>query len=307
MNLAGDDLVALFYMQKYTFLTIGQAVKVIDRGRSYQGMGRRLREIAEDGLIGGFGGHRIGFVNVPKVYFLKRRGYEVLRDNGFSDELLGRFKEKSEPTWSPQTNHRLHLIDLFLALEIGIRQIERLELERVFLEYNRVKQKETLVSETADFVVTKKAGMTEIELERQRTPENKIIPDGAFILRSKTTGAQILYMVEMDMGTERIISRVTKQTTSPLYERMKKYDRYLMSLSYADKYRQYGKFDHFVVLFITVSVERMESLRKKLFDLPDELHQYYLFSSYDDIMNNFFHKQWKARAINDNHNYCILG
>ena len=45
----------------------------------------------------------------PKVYYLTRKGYELLRrESDIPDELLGTFKETFvEAKWSPQTYHRL--------------------------------------------------------------------------------------------------------------------------------------------------------------------------------------------------------
>lgn len=295
MNFSDDDLVMLFYLQKYNFLTINQAVKAIDNNRSYQNIGRRLRTMSSAGYLSSFGGHRIGFVNIPKIYFLKKKGYQLLIDNDVPLELLGDFKEKSKPHWSTQTKHRLNLIDIFLSLESGVRKIEHLDLVKVFLEYNRIKQGKAIFSETTDFVAD------------ERTAENKIVPDGAFVIKSLKTEKRVLFLVEMDMGTESIVSRISKNTNLPLYERIKKYDRYLMSGNYVGKYREWGSFDHFVLLFVTLSEKRMENIRKELFALPEQFHEYYMFNTYDVVVKDFFNNQWKARSIKDGQGYGLLG
>ena len=294
MDFSDDDLMALWYLQRYGFLTIKQTVHAIDNNRSYQNIGRRLRQMASASLVGFFGGHRVGFSNIPKVYYLKKKGYQVLIDNDLPQELIGNFKEKSKPSWSSKTKHRIYLINVFLSLESGIRKIDQLDLVGVFLEYNRIKKGKDLASETTDFIADKK------------TAENKIVPDGAFIIESLKTGNKVLFLVEMDMGTEGIISRVSKNTNLPLYERIKKYDRYLMSGNYVRKYQEWGSFDNFILLFITLSEKRMEHIRGELFDLPDRLHQYYFFNTYDVVIKDFFNHQWKARSIKDDRGYSLL-
>ena len=295
MDLDNDGLIILFYMQKYNFLTIDQAGAVLSGGRSYQMIARKLREMAGAGLVGSFGGNRVGFARVPKVYFLKKKGYEILLDNNLPPEILGRFREKSEPRWSPQTMHRLHLVDVFLSLEEGIRGIDHLDLRKVFLEYNKVSGGGKVLAETTDFI------------SDDEQAENKIVPDGAFILASQKTLNNVLFLVEMDMGTEGIVDRISKDKSIALYERMKKYDRYLVSGRYAKKYKDWGNFDHFVLLFVTLSGVRMENIRKKFFDLPARFSQYYFFNTYDEVKSNFFNGFWKVRAVDDDRNYSVLG
>lgn len=295
MNFSDDDIVMLFYLQKYGLLTIKQAVEAIDNKRSYQNIGRRLRSMADNGFVDFFGGHRVGFINVPKVYFIKKKGYELLIDNELPLELLGNFKERSSPSWSAQMKHRLHLVDVLLSLEKGVRQLEDLDLVKVFLEYNRIKKNKGTIAETTDYVAD------------DERAENKIVPDGVFILKSLKTGNRVLFLVEMDMGTETIVSRISKNVNLPLYERIKKYDRYLMSGNYAKKYEVWGKFDYFILVFITLSEKRMENIRKELFDLPSEFHEYYMFNTYDVVVNNFFNQEWRMRSVEDNQKYGLLG
>ena len=96
------------------------------------------------------------------------------------------------------------------------------------------------IAETTDFFDTKEV------------PDMKIVPDGAFILRSLESSVEELFLVEMDMGTEGIVSRVSKDFSLDLYSKIQKYDKYLLSFRWADKYRPYGNFDHFILLFITI-------------------------------------------------------
>ena len=90
MNFSDDDILILFYLQKYTFLTIEQARYILDRRRSYQSLARRLKGLETQGYLSSYGGHRIGYVNTPKIFFLTRSGFEIL------DPYLG--------TWQPDAD-----------------------------------------------------------------------------------------------------------------------------------------------------------------------------------------------------------
>ena len=159
----------------------------------------------------------------PKVYYLTRKGYELLRrESDIPDELLGTFKETFvEAKWSPQTHHRLALIDLLIALEAAVRARENLSLARTWLEYRRIKVRGRTIRETTDFVAA------------EETPENRIIPDAAFVLENLESGRRGLFFLEMDMGTERIVTRISRDPRITLHFKMQQYDRYLQSGRFA--------------------------------------------------------------------------
>ena len=295
MSLTENDIVILLFIQKYTFLTINQTVAVLDNNRNYQYVARRLRFLKDEGFVNFFGGHKVDFSNVPKVYYITEKGYEVLVDHRIPVEQIGRFKKKNKPRWSTQTNHRLHLVDVLLSLEVGTRNTDQLELTKIFLDYNRVKEGKTLVAETGDHII------------HPGGEEDKLIPDGVFILKNIDSGKSFLFLLEMDMKTEGIEPYLSKNPAFFLQERMKKYDRYLDSGNYREKYKSYGSFDYFICLFVTLSKKRMDNIRTKLFDLPEDLHEYYFFNTYEEVKENFFNCDWRTRSINDDSGYSLLG
>jgi len=178
-----------------------------------------------------------------------------------------------------------------LSLEIAVRNNEKYDLEKVFLEYNR----QGYISETTDYI------------EDPEIPQNRITPDGAFILKNIEQDISRLHFIEMDMGTETIQSIITKNPKFTLYNRMKKYDRYLEKERYKKKYKAWGNFENFRLLFITTTDERVENIRKKIFDLDITKTQFYMFNTHDKITKNFFNNQWKKRAIDDDGFYSIVG
>jgi hypothetical protein len=290
MNINNDDLLFLYYLQKYGFLTIKQAVKIANLSLSDTRFQQRLVMLEKNGFAGSFGNKRYGMTVVPKIYFLKEKGYNKLLDEKLNIELLGDFKKKNKPGFSPKFNHRIFLIDAFLALEIAVRNNAKYDLEKVFLEYN----KEKYISETTDHI------------SEPKKPQNRITPDGAFILKNIEKNTSRLHFVEVDMGTETIQSIITKNPKFTLYNRMKQYDEYLKSRKYEKKYKKWGKFNNFRLLFITTSTERVENIRRKTFDLNPETTKFYMFNTHEIVSEDFFNNKWRIRSVEDNKFYGIV-
>src|SRR5205823_4754161 len=116
-------------IQKYRFLTIPQFARIGKFTVHYAG--EVLRTLERRSAVGFFGYTSIpGHGKTPKVYYLKRKGYEYLRrESDFETEEIGSFVEVSpELTWTPQMYHRLRLLDLFVGLEAQVRELPHLEL-----------------------------------------------------------------------------------------------------------------------------------------------------------------------------------
>jgi hypothetical protein len=111
--LSESAAVGLFFMQRYRFLTINQYARVAHLNPSTAR--DQLLHMQRLGLLGFFGNAGlIGYGKTPKVYFLTRKGFDMLlRDCDFSLELIGPHKEvKVDSRWSPQMFHRLRTVDL---------------------------------------------------------------------------------------------------------------------------------------------------------------------------------------------------
>src|SRR3954466_168195 len=203
-------VLGLFYLQRYRFLTITQVARVT--GLSYHHTADLLRGFAARGHVGHFGHVRIpGHGKTPKAYYLKRKGWELLRrTSDIPEELIGAFIEAHrEETWSPQMYHRLRLLDLLIALEVQVRGRPQLNLVKTLLEYRRVKRQGRIARETTDFVAA------------EEIPENRIIPDAAFILENVETERRGLFFIEMDMATERILTHNWLRVSSGRQNRLK--------------------------------------------------------------------------------------
>src|SRR5215213_6389662 len=140
LTLSPSTVLGLFYIQRYRFLTITQVARAAEL--SFDHTAEVLRGLEQHEVVGHFGHVRIpGHGKTPKAYFLKRKGWELLRrESDIPDELLGPYVEAhQEATWSPQMYHRLRLLDLIIALEVGARARPHINLVRTFVEYRRIK------------------------------------------------------------------------------------------------------------------------------------------------------------------------
>jgi hypothetical protein len=66
-----------------------------------------------------------GHGRTPKVYFLTRKGWELLsRESDIPAELLGSHREvKVDSRWSPQMYHRLRTVDLMISAEVAVKAV----------------------------------------------------------------------------------------------------------------------------------------------------------------------------------------
>src|SRR3954464_5947749 len=129
--------------------------------------------------------------------------------------------------------HRLRLLDLLIALEVQVRGRPQLNLVKTFLEYRRVKRQGRIARETTDYVAA------------EEIPENRIIPDGAFILENIETGRRGLYFLEMDMATERIVTQISHDRRMTLRFKFEQYDKYLRSAASQRRMRSMANFATF--------------------------------------------------------------
>jgi Replication-relaxation len=295
LTLTPANCLGLFFIHRYRFLTIAQFAKAA--GLSKRHAEDLLHNFSGRTIVGSFGNVTIpGHGKTPKVYFLERKGWELLRtESGIPEELIGIYSQvHQEASWSPQMYHRLRLLDLFVALELAVRGREHLSLIKTLLEYRRIRRGGRLTRETTDFVAL------------EEIPENRIIPDGAFILENVETGRRALFFIEMDMATERVVTNISHDRNLTLRFKFEQYDRYLLSRRFAETYASYGTFGNFTMLFVTLSEERVNNIRRSLSDLPSELHDYYRIGVFDKVSEDFLGQVWQSRSATDGETYRLV-
>ncbi len=293
--LSEHTLTALYYIYQYRYLTVTQVARLT--GLRPKSASEMLLRLERQKLLGFFGNTGIrGYGKTPKVYYLTKRGYAILaEEQEFNEAPIGAFKSVNiSSRWSPQMYHRLATLDVIVSLEKACQSFTDYRLQATFVEYRREKHGGRWVGETTDFV------------DISATSENRIVPDAGFVLENTRTGKRALFLIETDLGTERHTTRVTEAMRQSFHHKIEKYDRYLISRRFRDRYNQWGEFDHFVLLVVTTSDKRIENMRNALSDLSTELHQYYRFSTLDAVLENFFHNQWLNRAAYDDQHIGLI-
>ena len=77
LALTDSAAIGLFFIQRYRFLTIDQFTRAA--GMKRPAASEQLRELERHGILGHFGNIGMpGIGKTPKVYFLKRKGWELL-------------------------------------------------------------------------------------------------------------------------------------------------------------------------------------------------------------------------------------
>jgi hypothetical protein len=110
----------------------------------------------------------------------------------------------------------------------------------------------------------------------------------------------------MDMGTERIVSQITRDKRISLFYKLIQYDRYLQGMRYRQTYAAFGDFRFFTLLFITIGEQRIENIRREMARLPPEFSDYYRLTTYERAMGDFFSPIWKSRLFSDTGTYGLV-
>jgi hypothetical protein len=293
-QLSPGILTGLYHVYKYRFLTISQFARIANLTTHH--VAEVLRDLEKGGLIGFFGYTSIpGQGKTPKVYFLRRKGWELLQSEVDDWEISGAFMEvHTETTWTPQMYHRLRIIDCLVALEIALRTRPHLQMVKVFVEYRMVKRGGVMVRETTDFVAD------------EQMSANKLVPDAVYILENSETQKRAIFFVEADMGTEQLTSRIPRDARSTIHYKLTQYDRYLKSGRYRRTYGEYGEFRFFTMLFVTTTEARVENIRQEVYNLPADLGTYYRFTTYEKAVRDFLGQIWKSRAKSDTTVYSLV-
>lgn len=288
-------MLGLYFIHRYRFLTVKQFANVA--GVKDKTASEALLRLERGKFLSHFGNVGIrGYGKTPKVYYLKRRGYELLlTESGIPPELIGTFKEtKVNSKWSPQMYHRMATLDALIALEVAVQQRPHIDVVETFIEYRRNKRGHQWQAETTDYVAS------------EEISQNRIVPDAGFIIENVASGRRALFLMEIDMGTERITSKLPHGKRFSVHHKMTQYDRYLMGGRFAQNYAKWGEFKSFTLLFITTTAERRDNMRRELQSLPGELHQYYRFNVLETVFAEFFNDEWRARSLTDDTGYRLI-
>jgi hypothetical protein len=274
-------------IHRYRLLSVDQFSRASDLKPSH--IRDVLRVFERKKLLGSIGNVGLrGGAKAPKLYYLTRSGYEAMIDaGGLSEDDVGSYVRAHTSTrWTPIMAHRMATIDLLLAAETGVRELDDYRLVQCFHEYRRVRRgRDQLQPETSDYVA------------KPFGSETRIVPDAAFILENIQTGNRGLFFVETDRGTERLTSG--SDGSYSIVGKFKLYDQYLTGGRFADTYAEHGNFQFFTLLFVTTTEKRIANARSASMRLTEHLHPYFKLATFEDAQQRLLAPIWWSRDVRD--------
>lgn len=238
--------------------------------------GHVLRDLKHFGYVGQSGGGVIpGRGRAPQIWFLTNLGWHYF--NEISELDLPTFKHaKPIRAWSQTMPHRLASVDIFLALQNAMRKSSIAYIQHAGFDFRTIEAETGRRKETTDF------------LDRAQT--KKIIPDAAFhVLRQD--GHEALLFLETDMGTEGV--KTKSPTNISLTTKLKAYNQYLRARSFQTKYCSWGRFEAFMLLFVTTTKARIERIIAKAMGELSEIKFLILFSTHEAVATDPLGAIWQ--------------
>jgi len=296
LTLNDTAVTALRFIHQYRYLTVKQVATVV--GLKEKSVSELLLRLARHKLLAWFGNTgTYGYGKTPKVYYLTKTGHRVLSvELEATGEALRAYRAiNMNSRWSPKMKHRVATLDVMMALERGVQDRSgEYALAATLLEYRRQKVGGKWGGETVDYVAAPETAAT------------RIVPDAGFVLENVGSGRRKLFLLEVDLGTETIVPGGTRVVGQSFREKIEKYDTYLTGGRFRERYAMLGEFQHFVLLTVTSSENRMANMRRALSDMPASLHQFYRFSKLDVVCTSFFHSSWRGRSSADQAAYSLI-
>lgn len=239
-SLIKSDAVLLASTMEYRVVSIRQ-LAIINQ-RSCQVVRRRLRALEDRGLIikRPFGYGR-GLGRPEEIVTLSPQGLELLSENGFD----------IPPSCSPP-DLKTHPIDH--------------DLLKNWFRLHWIHLRKCIPVLSFEYLSPKNQppGMNllprlDIAGEQSGTMANMIIPDGIFVLKHKKTGQAILFFLEVDMGSESMVSR--RKNTNTIHHKILGYREVYQNNYYKHFEKAFdASFNGFRVLFLVNRDDRVAAL-----------------------------------------------
>ncbi len=240
------DIEILRVINRYRYLRTGQIKRLLFQDNtSIQSTRRRLRFLYHNGYVGrmvpyvkaGSGGEEV-------AYHLDKAGEQTLRELGVdirSPVKVGQVR----PNF---LHHALELSEFRVCLELALQEQNRIDLHRFVCDFELKSH------------LQKNSGKRRYrlfdEIEHPTTKKRFVVyPDGLIILRAKGAKAEhhALYFLEIDRGTEGLRVIQDKFIGYRLYQEQ-------------GRFKKYGSFSHFRLLFQTTSSRRANNMAAALHD-----------------------------------------
>jgi DNA-binding PadR family transcriptional regulator len=265
-----DDkkLDVLFYLKNMRTLTATHIKILAYANNSMSTVYASLMTLHSKGLIDYHSyskGRGIG--NLDRLYFLTKKGYEYIDKLQFNSS--GKIPRYQEPFTNSYYDHRRKLLDFWVAIIMESRKFSSLyHLAQFIPEWDKF-ENESIV----------------MRYESVNEEMFTIKPDATFILRNLATNQEVLFFVEIDTGSESVMSR----DYPCIHQRIFRYNQAFRFGVFKKIDPYFKRFTGARLLFVTSSYKRINNILAKL-KTEESLNDAFLFSTHADI--------WKKGVIN---------
>ena len=252
-KITNGDIKLLSSIAEYKFLTVKQLAAITQR--SMQVIRRRIRTLRDERLISlkerDFGG-RSG--RLEYISFLTEKGLKLIREKEILSAHAKYITDKTAE--SIFIDHDL-LVNWFF---IHLLQIER-ENQCLFTKNLTISSHNLNQGNAENPLIMER-------FSNDNTSENhSMIPDGVFIITDKETEKTLLFFLEVDMGTETLVSSKGKPTN--IRQKIINYQ----ALFRTHQYKRYekifkAKLNGFRLLFLSNTHARLKALCRLVREMP---------------------------------------
>ena len=244
-------------------------------GLTVKHAGHILRDLRHYGYVDHTGGGVIlGGGRTPQIWFLTKLGWHYFTEiTGL--ELSPFVQAQPIRAWPQTMPHRLATVDIFLSLQCAMKNSGVADIKYWAFDFRTVDTETGRRKETTDFL--------------GKTQTKKIIPDAAFHV-VRQDGHEALMFLETDMGTEGTNTRSTTNTS--LIAKFKAYDHYLKTRGFRAKYRPWGRFEAFLLLFVTTTKARIDRIIGRTTDKLGQIKSLILFTTHEALVTDPLGKIW---------------
>ena len=235
---------------------------------------------------------------LKKIYdsgLVKRYPYPVLIKEGGKGEYVYHNKKKPKIVFS-KLLHTIQLNNIRIAFELACKSSEAIELIAFIPEYRGEITGDGRIRRIVE------EDISDPERSDKRT---SLIPDAVICLENKINNKKGLFYLELDLGTEKLISE--RINNNSVLRKMMMYKEYINN----GRFKKYNelfeyKFKGFRVLSVMDNVVRIKLLRREL--SKRGVHRFiWLAKNYKISKNSVFSRIWMVTDVNDSNKYSIIG
>ncbi len=249
----------LAFLRQMKTLTAAHLKALLGSQKSRNTIYRYLRELTGLGLVGFHACGRSGGIgSLERLYFLTKKGFGRTAEN---DPSKVDFKNCRNPLSDFGCRHRILLLDFWVSLLVGSRQSAKYS-PKAFLPEWETFGGSRIVLRFAAF----------------GREDSTIRPDATFILENALSKREALFFLEIDAGTESLISKAYPCVTG----RLERYKSAFKTLAFRRADPSFHRFAGARLLFVTSSPRRIDRLLRRV-SFGEDLRDAFLFSTHEEI------------------------